>query len=96
MNAGTDLSGAPEDHILRRMARHLQERVQYPVGSALWACAVQGYEECKQEMDRRLIEYIATATEKQGDPFGLPNVGEQAAPPDAGRASQRRAGPQPA
>ncbi len=72
MNAGTDLSGVPEDHILRRMARHLQERVQYPVGSVLWACAVQGDEECKQEMDRRLIEHIAAAAKKHRDAFGPP------------------------
>ena len=72
---GPGISGLPADAILRRMARHLQIRAAEPVGSAVWASAVQGYEECKREMDRRLLEHIAAAAQKQRDPFGLPGNG---------------------
>jgi hypothetical protein len=57
-----DLSGLPEARILAMMARHLQQRVEYPVGSQLWREAVVGYGECKRELDRRLLEYIVQAT----------------------------------
>lgn len=57
-----DLSGVPEARILAMMARHLQQRAEYPLGSPLWAAAVLGYDECRRELDRRLLEYIVQAT----------------------------------
>lgn len=74
MNAGADLSDVPEDLILRRMARHLRARAMHPVGSALWACAVLGYDECKREMNRRLIEHVVKAAKKNSDASGLPDA----------------------
>jgi hypothetical protein len=58
----SDLSGLSEARILAIMAGYLQQRAEHPLGSQLWRAAVTGYGECKQELDRRLLEYIVQAT----------------------------------
>jgi hypothetical protein len=68
--AGRDLSRLPEDQILAMMARYLRARVSYPVGSVLWAQAVKGYEECKAELDQRLIEIIVAAVRERDGELG--------------------------
>ena len=58
----SDLSSLPEASILGIMAACLQQRAEHPMGSPLWMEAVLGYEACKQELDRRLVEHIVKAT----------------------------------
>ena len=62
-----DLTGLPEDRILARMARHLQARMEHPVGSWLWAEAVTDYADCKAELDRRLLQLVLKAARERGD-----------------------------
>lgn len=70
-----DLTGLPDDQVMVRMAACLKARGRLPVGSRRWATAVLGYEECKREMDRRLIEHVVEAArERHGE------LGEDAGP----------------
>jgi hypothetical protein len=63
-----DLSGLPEDRILRMMAVHLEARQAHPVGSVLWAKAVLDYDRLKGELDRRLTAVIVEAArEREGE-----------------------------
>ena len=64
----TPLQDMPDDHVFALMAFHLKARGENPVGSILWGYAVLGYENCKRELDRRLIERIVEAArEREGE-----------------------------
>lgn len=60
-----ELAALPDDRVMKMMARHLGARGEYPIGSVLWARAVLAYEQCRREMDRRMIEHVVEAARKR-------------------------------